>query len=257
MSLVPFAIRICTTRALQTALPENVVVVDSPQEPLDHLDVEDPRPVVAIYTGKAITRLEGRNLLGGEPAVLLTVQIFLPETFTFSVAPGQTVTIDTRRQGAETALDVIWRGALLALNGSQEPWAALWREFVPCIATISNQHYVLERNSVKVTAREVSIECEPIHEPIPGSAPYLAWEQLVDLMHADDKDDGLGLLGDWVEHEIRNSADRPLAARDTAYIGLSNYVAKSLRVQTNLEDVAIPASGVPLTEAYADPDAEQ
>ena len=127
MSLVPFALRVCATRALQAALPANVMVIDSPQEPIDLLDKASPRPIVAVYTGSAMTKLEGRNLLGGAPVVLLTVQMFLPETFAFEASPDRVVTVDTRRQGAETALDILWRSVLLALNGSPEPWAALWR----------------------------------------------------------------------------------------------------------------------------------
>jgi hypothetical protein len=235
MSLVPFALRVCATRALQAALPGNVVVVDSPQEPLDLLDRPTPLPIVAVYTGSTITKLEGRNLLGGTPVVMLTLQLFLPETFAFEASPDRVITVDTRRQGAETALDILWRSALLALNGSPEPWAALWREFTPVVASLANQHYLLERNSVKVTAREVTLECEPIHEPVPGGAPTEAWAGLISLMRADTKGDGLSALADWVEASIRDAALSP-AGRDAAYLGLSVYVARSLLIEDPVLD---------------------
>ena len=235
MSLVPFALRVCATRALQAALPASVVVVDSPQEPLDSLDKEASRPIVAVYTGSAITKLEGRNLLGGAPVVLLALQMFLPESFSFEAAPGQMIVVDTRRQGAETALDILWRSALLALNGSPEPWAALWREFVPVVASIANQHYLLERNGVKVTAREVTLECEPIHEPVPGAEPADAWAALISLMRADTQGDGLSALADWVEASIRSAALSP-AGRDAVYLGLSANVARSLLLEDPIPD---------------------
>jgi len=235
MSLVPFALRVCATRALQAALPAGVVVVDSPQEPLDLLDKATPRPIVAVYTGSAITKLEGRNLLGGAPIVLLTLQMFLPESFAFETLPGHEIIVDTRRQGAETALDVLWRAALLALNGSPEPFSALWREFVPVVASIANQHYLLERNGVKVTAREVTLECEPIHEPVPGRGPADAWAALVSQMRADTKGDGLSALADWVEASIRASVLAP-AGRDAAYLGLSAHFARSLLIEDPILD---------------------
>ena len=233
MSLVPFALRVCATRALQAALPASVVVVDSPQEPLDSLDKAAPRPIVAVYTGSAMTKLEGRNLLGGAPGVLLALQLFLPESFAFEAAPGQMIVVDTRRQGAETALDIFGRSALLALNSSPEPWAALWREFVPVVASIANQHYLLEMNGVKVTARELTLECEPIHEPVPGAEPADAWAALISLMRADTQGDGLSALADWVEASIRSAALSP-AGRDAVYLGLSAHVARSLRIEDHI-----------------------
>jgi hypothetical protein len=235
MSLVPFALRVCATRALQAALPVNVVVVDSPQEPLDLLDKAAPQPIVAVYTGSTITKLEGRNLLGGAPVVLLTLQMFLPETFAFETSPGQFITVDTRRQGAETALDILWRDALLVLNASPERWAALWREFVPVVTNIANQHYLLERNGVKVTAREVTLECEPIHEPVPGGDPTEAWAALITLMRADTRGDGLSALADWVEESIRSATLSP-AVCDAAYLGLSAYVARSIFIEDGVPD---------------------
>jgi len=233
MSLVPFALRVCATRALQAALPAAVVVVDSPQEPLDLLDKATPRPVVAVYTGSTMTKTEGRNLLGGAPVVLLTLQIFLPETFAFETSPGHFISVDTRRQGAEAALDILWRDALLALNASAEPWASLWREFAPVVASIANQHYLLERNGVKVTAREVTIECEPLHEPVPGAEPADAWAALITLMRADTRGDGLSALADWVEASIHGAALSP-SARDTAYLGLSAYVAQAIHIEEGI-----------------------
>ena len=255
MSLVPFAVRICTVRAMQAVMPSAVVVVDSPQEPLTLLDNSEPRPIIAVYTGAAQTKLDGRNLLGGMPMIALTIQIILPETFAFPLTGGDPVVIDTRRQGAETALDVLWRIGVLALNSGDEPWAELWRDFVQTTPTIKNHSYLVEREGVRITAREVVIECEPIHEPVLGGVPEYAWARLIELMKLDTAGDGLNTLGDWVEAEIRNGPDRAQLKRDTAYLGLSEYVASSVRVDINPESVGL-YEGEPLTEASADPDRE-
>lgn len=236
MSLLPFAVRVCTVRALQAALPDSVEVVDSPQEPLTLLDIDDPRPIVAVYTGATMTKYEGRNFLGGVSSLSVTLQIMLPELFSFDVGHGS-VAIDTRRQGAETALDVLWRKIALALNASEESWAKLWREFVLTVEKVENLSFLIERNSVKVTAREVNIKCEPIHEPIPGGAPTLAWAQLLQLMRADRNEDGLTYMADWIEAEIRGGADKTQPERDAAYLGLSKYVANKIGVPGPIENV--------------------
>lgn len=253
MSLIPFVIRICTVRALQAALPASVEVLDSPQEPLTLLDIDAPRPIFAVYTGSVLTRYEGRNILGGASNLALSIQIMLPETFVFHLNAGGEVAIDTRRQGAETALDVLWRIAVVALNGSTEPWAALWREFVISIPALHNNSYLIERQGVRVTAREATIDCEPLHEPVPGGVPKYAWARLLELMRADNEGDGLSLLADWLEGEIRNSADRPQTTRDAAYLGLSQYVAGAIRLEPLVDSVG-DTHGEFFAEAPGDPE---
>lgn len=236
MSLLQFAIRVCTVRALQASLPASVAVLDSPQEPITLLDEDPLHPIVAVYTGATVTKYDGRNFLGGTTGLTVAIQFLLPETFAFDVGEDE-ITIDTRRQGAETALDVLWRKASLALNGSTEPWAALWREFVTMIAGIELNSFLIERNGVRVTAREAAIRCEPIHEPVPGGDPSLAWETLLTRMRADQKADGLSYLADWIEAEIRGGENMTQGERDAAYIGLSRYVAQTVAVIQKVQDV--------------------
>ena len=237
MSLVPFAMRVATVRALQAALPASVLVCDSPQEPIALLDSADPLPIVAIYTGHSETMIDGREMLAGSPTVLLTFQFLLPESFVFTIAPGSTITIDTRRQGAETALDVLWRTCVRALIASDDPWAALWRDIVFLTPKITNSSYLIEQSKVRVVAREVSVSCEPLHEPVPGAAPEGVWDQLLMLMRADTKADGLAALGDWIEAEIRGGTDQPQALRDRFYMGISAATAGAIGLDLRVEDV--------------------
>ena len=88
---------------------------------------------------------------------------------------------------------------------------------------------------MKVTAREVTLECEPLHEPVPGGEPADAWATLISQMRADAKGDGLSLLADWVEASIRDAALSP-AGRDAANLGLSAYVAQSLQIEDPAPD---------------------
>lgn len=252
MSLVPFATRIATVRVLQEALPATVFVADSPQEPLDLLDKVDPKPIVAVYTGNNLTVYkEGRNFLGGRPYIHLNIQILLPETFVFSYNENREIVIDTRRQGAETAMDVLWRQCVLGLTKSQQPWALLWRNLIDNLVQIRNASYLIEREGVRAVAREITIDCEPLHEPVPGGAPSDVWAQFLALVRADENEDGLSSLGDWIEAEIRGGEDLPQSTRDAAYMGLSTYVAQKIRVEPVIEDVGLMPLE-PAVEEYAD-----
>lgn len=237
MSLVAFAIRVAAVRALRDALPPGFEVIDSPQEPMDRLDCDAPAPFAAIYTGHNETEIDARELLGGKSKVDLAIQFVLPATLSFPLGGGGSITLDTRKQGAETALDVLWRRAACALNAGASPWAALWRELVINTPKIVNASYLIEVKTVRAVAREVVLSCEPIHEPIPGAAPEGAWAALIALMRADQGSDGLSSLADWLEAEIAGPAELSAAQRDAAYLGLSAYAASAVAILDAPADV--------------------
>lgn len=258
MSLVGFAIRVATARALKKALPPAFEVLDSPQEPLDILDQADPKPLVAIYTGHSESNPLGRALLAGEVLTHLSLQFFLPAEVVFSYGSAS-IKIDTRRQGAETALDVIWRiaaRALLAEGGDANPWPALWREFVIQTPRIINASYLVERRNVRMVAREVTIHCETLNEPVPGATPAGPWEKLIAAIEGDDGGDGLTQLAPWIAAEIRGGADLPQAERDRIFMGLSAYVAQASGIGGPIGDIdndpAAPAGDqIPVADALA------
>lgn len=252
MSLVQFAIRVTLTRALQAALPGTFPVLDSPQEPVTTLWGADPKPLVAIFSGNTDIVLQGRNLLGGAARVAIQIQFILPEAVSFSIGAGA-LKIDTRRQGAEAAFDVLWRTAARALNGSNEPWAALWREFVLQTPKISVDSYMVVAEGVRAPGRQVILTCDPLHEPTPGGAPEGPWATLLTLMRADTGDDGLSSLANWLEQEIRAGADLSQEDRDRIYMGLSGYVAESIGVGGPYGDVENDATATADDEAPADP----
>jgi len=165
------------------------------------------------------------------PFVALAIQVFLPERFTFTYKgenADQKISIDCRRQGAETALDVLSRIMMLNLNSGSEPWGVLWREFVCNTPKINTASYLLQREGVKITAREIVIECEPIHEPVPGTEPYGVWSQLIRAMLDDKGADGLHHLAGWVSSQIISKyGDKDM--QDTAYLGLADYVYRDLQ----------------------------
>jgi len=251
MSLVPFALRIAAVRVLRAALPPGFVVLDSPQEPLDLLVAAEPAPFVAIYTGHNETTVEGRSMLGGAPRVEIALQFVLPCEVELGVG-GQSVRLDTRKQGAETALDVLWRRGAVALAASRSPWAELWRNIVIGATKVTNASYLVEHKAVRAVAREIVVTCDPIHEPLPGAAPQGVWADLIALMRADDGLDSLAPLADWLAAEIMGSEALTQEARDAAYLGLSAYVAAKVGIGGAIGDTANDASEATL-EASADP----
>lgn len=255
MSLAAFAVRIATVRALQACLPAPIVVVDSPQDAIALLDAQTPTPVVAIYSGHIETQIEGRAILLGDPRVTLSIQFMLPERFAFPTGPNSSISIDTRRQGASIALDVLWRKAARALDGSQEPWACLWREFVLATPRIFDNSYLIEQAQVRVIAREIAIECETLQEPIPGpDDPPRAWRYLLAAMRADTNGDGLSALADWLEAEIRGQ-DTRLWVAQAAALGVTREELTAIGlgpVDPAISEDAVPIEQIDLQDAQQD-----
>ena len=241
MSLVAFALRVCAVRAIQEAVPISFKVFDSPLDPIELLDKANPQPIIAVYTGVSDTKISGREFLAGDTSVALAIQIFLPERFVFTYAgenKDQNITIDCRRQGGETALDIIWRKIALNLNSSIGPWGEMWREFAVTTPGINNSSYIVMREGVKLTAREIIITCDPIHEPLPGQEPTYAWKKFLEMVFADTNADGLHHLGDWLATEISHGELTP-GEVDAAYLGLSRYVAVGVEVVQELKDRSV------------------
>ncbi|MBE7190805.1 hypothetical protein, partial [Jatrophihabitans endophyticus] len=131
MSLVAFAMRIATVRAIRAVIWPDFVVADSPQRPLALL--EQGKPLVAVYTGHDADRMEGRELYAGDPRVTLTIQVFLPAELTITTSGGQVLALDTRKAGAETVLDVVARrvlSAFLDAGATPNPWSELWQRLL-------------------------------------------------------------------------------------------------------------------------------
>lgn len=226
MSLVAFAVRVSACRAIRAALPSSFSVVESPQEPLEQLDKADAKPLIAIYSGHIESDIQGRALLSGDAAITLSIQIFLPEQTSF--APYSPIILDTRREGAETALDVIWRMMARGLLSADNQWAQLWREFVVATPQLTNSSYLVEKSGIRIVAREITIRCEAINEPLPGPAAG-PWAALIALMRSQTSGDQIAALADWIEGEITwNATAYDEAERARVFLGLSTYVADAV-----------------------------
>lgn len=199
MSLAACALRIATTRILAAALPAPFEVLDSPQDVIPLLESDAPKPFAAVFTGSITTEIEGRQLLCGDSKISLHIQILVPETFAFSLPGGGGLELDTRRQGAETLFDAICRRAELALISCDTNWSVLWNDLVMRTPQKRVSSYLVESAKIRAPAREYTLDCETIAEPVPGAAPSGTWANLLALMRADGSGDGLSIIADWME----------------------------------------------------------
>ncbi len=227
MSLVAFAVRLATVRAISAAVWPEFTVANGPQRPLD--TVAAGSPVVAVYTSGSNDGLEGNELLAGDPRVSLSIQIYLPPVVTVTIA-GAPLEFDTRADGAETMLDVLARRILAALVAEAEPWSQLWGRLVSRTRTIGNSSYLVESAEVRCAARELTLECETLYEPIPGAPPMGVWAELIALMRADSGASTVADLADWVAGEITGPQLLTQDQRDRIDLGLAAYASRSISV---------------------------
>jgi hypothetical protein len=252
MSLVAFGIRIATVRAIQAVVWPEFTVEDSPQAPIDLLD--NGAPLIAVFTGQDNDKMDGRDMFGGEPTVVLTIQIFLPPVLKITVA-GKQLELDTRGSASETVLDVLSRRIIGALLGQAEPWSQVWFDLVQKTGKTMNSSYLVETAKVRTSAREITIECATIHEPIPGASPSDVWATLVALMRADTAPRSVAPLAPWIAAEITGPVALSQADRDRIDMGLSVYAAQQVGIYGGtVEDLNNdPGAATTIDEVSADP----
>lgn len=254
MSLVAFGIRIAAVRAIRAAVWPIFKVVDSPQVPTDLL--EEGVPLIAVYTGFEKDKMDGRDLLGEDPRVNLTMQIFLPPEFTITSA-GKSLTLDTRKGGAETVLDVVCRRITTGFAAQNDTWSQLLGGFVQKIYRETAGSYLVATEKVRTSAREMTLDCEVLHEPIPGALPADIWADLITAMRADTTSpDAVAPLADWIAAEISGPTILSQDERDRIDMGLSEYTAQAIGIVADIEDVndVAPAGMVVTDDVAADPD---
>lgn len=247
MSLVAFGIRIAAVRAIRAVIWPEFPVADSPASTIALLD--EGKPLVAVYTAHANEGLEGNEVLSGDPKVSLTIQIYLPAEVTVTVA-GAPLKFDTTKEGAETVLDVIAHRILAAFAAQAEPWSRMWASLVTRTARMQNHSYLVESTSVRTSAREITLECETLYDPIPGGPPEGLWADLVALMRTEDpaSPHSVAHLADWLSAEIAGPQALPQEERDRIDLGLSAYAAGAVSILpivrgSEIGEVAVTVDG--------------
>ncbi len=260
MSLVAFAVRIAMVRSLRAALPSAFTVLDSPVDPIGLLESSPTSGLVAVYTGVGDNRLDGVGFFAGNPVLTMTVQIFLPQSTAFAYADAagapQTLALDLRGAGADTALDVVERMVDRALAVQAGAWSTLFAAFVMRVRSAVSASYLVETVKVKAPARELTLTCETLQEPTPGAPVADVWADLLTAMRADASADSVAPLADWIAAELAAPAGLTPAEIDRVFLGLRAYAAQLIDLGPGVPDT-IPATdlgeGVPAQEVVAIP----
>lgn len=226
MTLVAHALAICATGALAEVLPAWTSVVLNPHDPLALVDGSD-RIIVAVFAGDARLEVKGRRWTTGDATVELVVQVLLPPTVAAEVG-GVSCTFDTRK-GGESAIYAVVCEAIRYAFTAPEPgtWGELlqrvWLSHPEPIDYLPGR---AERtDSIPVPVLDISIPCEVIQPPAPGTVAPEPWPQIVAQMRADTAFTPAG--ADFLEALI---AGRPLSPVDAelALAGLSRIEGPAL-----------------------------
>lgn len=239
MSLIAFAIRTCTVRALRGATLAGAAVFDSPVDPSD-LATKATTPTIFIYSdAERVEDLGTRDLLAGQRTVDLTLLIVLPATFKATVN-GASVEFQDGKAGAATAIDIVYRQIERALIAEESVWSRLWCVFVDRIETIHSHAYVLPVGSagkqLHLPARGITLSVQTINSPPIGSAPDGVWAELVSAMETAP---GLGPLA-------------PLIAGAMEGTALPQWRVDALEVGDTVEDSQF-VGDAPLDGSLSDP----
>jgi hypothetical protein len=232
MSLVAFAARVAVVRVLRAALPSAFIVVDSPVDPIANLETSPASALIAVYAGQGENKLDGEAFFAGEPRLNLDMQVFLPQQMAFSYLDAhgapQTLTLDTRGAGSETALDLVERMIARALAVRDDAWSDLFGRFILTVRQVISSSYLVETAKVKAPAREIRMVCETLQEPVPGAAMSEVWTALLTAMQADEGSDSVAGLAPWIAAEIASPAGLSQTEVDRIFLGLSRYSMQAI-----------------------------
>ena len=208
MSIVAFAVRTATIRAIKGATLAGTNVFDSPVDPSDMAATASAPSIFVFSDMELLGDVEVRDVLSGSRTIDLSLLIVLPATFEATLG-GQTVTFQDRKAGAAVAIDIIYRQIERALLDEASPWSALWNVLVTKIVEIEAHAYVLPVNTDKKTtrlpARAVRIQIEPVNNPRFGHEPEHVWADLIALLAA-DTDAGHRALAPMIAAAIEGEA---------------------------------------------------
>ena len=206
MSLVAFALRTCTVRALRGATLAGANVFDSPVDPSDSA-AKAATPTIFVYSdAEQVGEIETRALACGQRTVDLSILIVLPAKFEATVN-GATVEFQDRKAGAAAAIDIIYRQIERALIAEETVWSRLWCILVSRVESVHAHAYVLPvgqaGKQIHLPARGVTMTVRSVWSPAIGQPPEDVW---ADFIAAMQEDPGLAPLAVIISGAIEGTA---------------------------------------------------
>jgi hypothetical protein len=228
MSFAVFVARLALIETLKGQTLAEDRVVDSPLDPLIYVN-EDPKPLIAVYSGECKGRIDGRDMLAADMMMEFALQVLLPAKMELDVN-GQSATFEVRESAAAAVSNMICGQIVRVLQTSRSPWADLWRDLTlphneKGTEDISLAPMVFEiADGVRLPAFELRLLMRPLADPPPDGPLPEVWQRAFSLMRgvAD-----YALLADLIDSSVEA---KPEWARIAMALGLSARQSTALGI---------------------------
>lgn len=185
MSLVAFALRLITVKALRGATYAGARVYDSAMDPIDVAITEDRSPVVIVYTDEDEHHIDGKDIMGATRRLELVIETAVASRVEIDGEPA--VVIPHTDAGMEAVLGFMGRQVMRALLAGPAPWSELWRQAVTKIERMTVRRGASAEKGIRFAARQMVVTCDTLAEPYFGAHVEAGgfWARLLAAMEAD------------------------------------------------------------------------
>lgn len=221
MSLARIALRVLTVLAIKDRTMAEERVKDSSIVDLEAGILNAPKPIALVYTDSSEFVPTGRDIWGGQGST--TLVILLAVAGATQLDGGEVEFAFPHTDASiELSLDVMERQIQAALMDPDSLWAQRWRGVVANITKWSSKRGGSTKEGARFGARQIIIEVETYHDPIPGRTIEGEWATLMaaltdDSTPADTKSLAGPLLAlmqgqpipNWKRNMMHFGIDRP------------------------------------------------
>lgn len=210
-------LRIATTQALLGKTFAEDRVQDSSIVNLESAILNAPKTVILVYTDDTEFVPTGREVWGGTGSTNLVLilavagaQKLTDGEVEFSFPPSDKAT--------EISLDIAERQIQAALMDPDSLWAQRWRGIVSSVSKYTSKRGASTKEGQRFAARQIILECETYHDPIPGAPVEGEWVKFLEALEGETDADLQGLAA-----PIRTLMEKPSMVewkRDMAEMGI-------------------------------------
>lgn len=227
MSLSRLCLRIATVKALADKTFAEDRVRDSSIVNLESSIIDNPKTVILVYTDDTEFVPTGREVWGGTGTTNIVLIV--------AVAGAQKLqdgsvefTFPPSDEATEISLDICERQIQAALMDPDSLWAQRWRGIVVNVSKWQSRRGASTKEGQRFAARQIVIECETNHDPIPGQPVQGEWATFLDVLENDDSVDISRLAA-----PLRVLMEKPTMAdwkRSMSELGLDRQAAAGIGI---------------------------
>lgn len=224
-------LRIATTQALTGQTIAESRVRDSSIVDLENAIAQTPNTIILVYTDDSEFAPDGREVWGGHGTVSLVLIVAVAGINKLQDGTSE-FTFPATDRATELSLDIAERQIQAALMAPDSVWAQRWRGIVSSVNKWTSKRGASTKEGVRFAARQITIECETMHDPIPGAAVEGEWATFLEVLEAQTDTDLSGLAEplralmerpdtiDWKRSMMEQGLDRQAIAG----IGLAPFL---------------------------------